>query len=352
MALSKNTVCEFHKDVGKAYARIVRFMRNRVSKLQESHHFVIDGTLKSDESTVNSLSDYSRKARTGGTKDVSVLYAYDVEMQEPVCSKIYPDNMLDIVAFRDFIDTNAIGKGLIIADNGFSVKVANRAFADNPDLHYLLPLKRDAALIDRYGMYGFEASLDGDPQTVCKKARIKNEKKWLYSFRDASKAAAEEYAYFQKNKDRHDAEDQELRRKEFGTIVFESDYDCPCEIVYKAYEERRLIETVFRYYKDVNEFDETQVHSDYSVISSEFICFLPTIMSSRIVKRFDSASTLEGLSYGKSMKVLERAKKVRIDGEWRLVRLTWKDTDILTDLGLVPKVITVKNPRGRPRKRP
>ena len=352
VALSKNTVCEFHKDVGKTYSKIVRFMRNRVSRLQESHHLVIDGTLKSDESTVNSLSNYSRKARTKGTKDISVLYAYDVETQEPVCSKIYPGNMLDIVAFRDFIDTNAISRGLIIADKGFSVKAANKAFADNPGLHYLLPLKRDAALIDHYGMYEFEMSLDNNPQIVCKKVKINNEKKWLYSFRDASKAANEEYAYLQKNKDRYDAKDHEQRRKEFGTIVFESDYDCSCELIYKAYEERWLIEMVFRYYKDVNEFDETRMHSDYSVISSEFICFLSTIMSSRIVKRFDSASTLEDLSYGKSMKVLERAKKVRIDGEWKLIRLTVKDMDILTDLGLIPKIITVKNPRGRPRKRP
>ena len=177
-----------------------------------------------------------------------------------------------------------------------------------------------------------------DPQVVCKKARIGNERKWLYSFRDASKAASEEYAYLQKNRDGYDAKDHGLRRKEFGTIVFESDYDCPCEIVYKAYEERWPIETVFRYYKDVNEFDGTRMHSDYSVISSEFICFLSAVMSSRIVKRFDSAPALEDLSYSKSMKVLERAKKVRIDGEWRLVRLTGKDMDVLTDLGLVPNL--------------
>ncbi|MBQ7702314.1 MAG: hypothetical protein IJT54_07940 [Candidatus Methanomethylophilaceae archaeon] len=75
-------------------------------------------------------------------------------------------------------------------------------------------------------------------------------------------------------------------------------------------------------------------------------------MSSRIVRKFDSASTLEDLSYSKSMKVLERAKKVRIDDGWKLIRLTVKDTEILTDLGLLPKIITVKNPRGRPRKRP
>ena len=78
VVLSKNTVCEFHKDVGKAYSKIVKYMRNRVSKLQGSHHLVIDGTLKSDESSVNSLSNYSRKARTKGTNDISVLYAYDV----------------------------------------------------------------------------------------------------------------------------------------------------------------------------------------------------------------------------------------------------------------------------------
>ena len=53
----------------------------------------------------------------------------------------------------------------------------------------------------------------------------------------------------------------------------------------------------------------------------EFICFLSTIITSRILKKFDSAGTLDGISYGKSMKVLERVKKVHIDNEWKLIRL-------------------------------
>ena len=44
------------------------------------------------------------------------------------------------------------------------------------------------------------------------------------------------------------------------------------------------------------------------------------------------------------MAVLERAKKVRIDGKWNLVRLTGKDSEIPIDLGLIPDVKTVKNP--------
>lgn len=83
----------------------------------------------------------------------------------------------------------------------------------------------------------------------------------------------------------------------------------------------------------------------------EFVCFLSTIITSRILKRFDSAGTFDGISYGKSMKVLERAKKVHIDNERKLIRLSVKDSDILTELGLIPKIITVKNPRGRPSKK-
>ena len=62
-ALSKNTVCTFVKDLGKAYDRIRSFMKLRASQVGIDHHLLIDGTLKSDEATVNSLSDFSRKAK-------------------------------------------------------------------------------------------------------------------------------------------------------------------------------------------------------------------------------------------------------------------------------------------------
>ena len=62
------------------------------------------------------------------------------------------------------------------------------------------------------------------------------------------------------------------------------------------------------------------MHSDYSVIPSEFVCFLSMIMSGRTVKRFDPAPIPDEISYSKGMKLLECAKKVRMDDEWRLIR--------------------------------
>ena len=87
IALSRNTVSSFLNDLGKTCSRIVLFMRNRTAAVSMDHHLLVDGTLKSDESSVNSLSEFSRKARTKGTRDISVLYAFDLEEMEPVLFK-------------------------------------------------------------------------------------------------------------------------------------------------------------------------------------------------------------------------------------------------------------------------
>ena len=113
VALSRNTVCEFLNNVGKACSRIVKFMRLRTEAVNMSHHLLVDGTLKTDTSKVNSLSDFSRKARLKGTRDISVLYAFDLEEREPVCSKCYPGNMLDATAYESFISENHITNGII-----------------------------------------------------------------------------------------------------------------------------------------------------------------------------------------------------------------------------------------------
>lgn len=115
-ALSKNTISAFWKNLGKAYSRICQYMQLRTAAVEKGHHLVIDGTLKSNDSKVNSLSDFSRKSRLKGAREISVLYAYDIERGEPVCSKCFPGNMLDSTAYEAFIADNGIRKGIIVGD--------------------------------------------------------------------------------------------------------------------------------------------------------------------------------------------------------------------------------------------
>ena len=353
VALSKNTVSTFLNNLGKTMSRIVQFMRNRTAAVAMDHHLLIDGTLKSDESTVNSLSDFSRKARTKGTRDISVLYAFDLEEMEPICSKGFPGNMLDATSYSAFLSENKITKGIIVGDKGFPESAAHEYFEQNPELHYLNPVKRNAKLIERHNMLDFTAILPGYDWITYRKEKCVGTNKWLYSFRDSHKAAKEESDWLRRAKKNKTYNLETLRKKQksFGTIVLECDLDIPPEIAYKAYDRRWEIELVMRYYKSACEFDETRVQDDYSVIGSEFIDFLSTLLTFKLIKAFDNVELLDDHTYKKLMSVLTRAKKVRVENEtWQLVRMNPSQVEILQKLDLVPKPDEPpKKKRGRPK---
>lgn len=353
VALSKNTVSTFLNNLGKTMSRIVHFMQNRTSNVAMDHHLLIDGTLKSDESKVNSLSDFSRKARAKGTRDISVLFAFDLEEMEPVCSKGFPGNMLDATSYRQFISENRITKGIIVADKGFPESAAHEHFEKNPDLHYMNPIRRNSKMIERHNMLTFTDLLPGYDGITYRKEKCSGISKWLFSFRDSRKAAKEEADWLsraRKNKT-YDADELAKKQKSFGTIVLECDLDLPPEIAFKAYSKRWEIELVMRYYKSSCQFDETRVQDDYSVIGSEFIDFLSTLLTFRLINAFDKAELLENNTYKKLMSVLTRAKKARADGrQWQMVRMNPSHLKILQELELIPKPEEPpKRKRGRPK---
>lgn len=353
VSLSKNTVSTFLNNLGKALSKIVQFMQNRTAAVSMDHHLLVDGTLKSDESRINSLSDFSRKARTKGTRDISVLYAFDLEEMEPVCSKCFPGNMLDATSYREFISENSITKGIIVGDKGFPESAAHDHFEAHPDLHYLNPVKRNSKLISRHNMLDFTGILPGYEGITFRKEKCTGTNKWLYSYRDSYKASKEERDWLRRAKKNGTYSLATLREKQktFGTIVLECDLDLPAETAYKAYDKRWEIEVVMRYYKSACEFDETRVQDDYSVIGSEFCDFLSTLLTFRLIKAFDQAELLEDRTYKKIMSVLVRAKKARVSGnDWQLIRLNPSHEEILQALGLIPKPeLLPKKKAGRPK---
>ena len=353
LPLSRNTVSTFLQDLGKSYSLIVSFMRNRVNSLTSEHHIAIDGTLKEDNSSVNSLSHYSRKARVKGTMDITVVFAYDIDLREPVCSKVFAGNVLDSVSYQRFLSENGLKQGIVMADKGFPKKAAQEAFDSSPDLHWLNPIKRSDKRIVSYDMYSFTGMLDDRNRDVLfKKANLGD--CYLYAFYDRKRAAKEEADYFKRRKGKpFDVELLNKNDERFGTIVFESDVDTDPATIYKMYDERWLIEECFRYYKNVTDFDDTKVHSDYAVYGSEFVNFISSVMTSRIIRKFEDAGLFAEMSYKDIMSRLASAKKVETlgNGEWEFVRTTKSTEKILERLGIVEKPEEPpKRKRGRPKK--
>ena len=202
-------------------------------------------------------------------------------------------------------------------------------------------------------MLDFTGILPGYEGITYRKEKCTGTDKWLYSYRDSSKAAMEESDWLRRAKKNKTYSLEVLREKQktFGTIVLECDLDLPPETAYKAYDKRWEIELVMRYYKSACEFDETRVQDDYSVIGSEFCDFLSTLLTFRLINAFDKADLLEEYTYKKIMSVLSRAKKARAgDEEWQLVRMNPSHLKILQSIELIPKPVEPpKRKRGRPK---
>ncbi len=373
--LSSNTITSLLTRVGQDLNKRREFFVRRMKAVCEQHHIAIDGSLIQDTSRVNDLSAYSRKARIKGCKDVSLLYAYDIELGEPICAQVYPGNCIDACAYRNFIATNHIEKGIIVADKGFPVSQIESELIAKPQLHYLTPLRRNDARIVKHDMLRFETVVPGiDKHVLCKKISLKSGR-FLYAFKDVGRSAAEEKDYLKRAKAKDDFDSGEYfsKKDSFGTIVFESDLDLPERVVYGCYADRWMLELVFRQYKNIEGLDSTNVQGDFAVIGSEFVNFISTLATCRMVRIAEKKGLLEDQSFGDLMHDLGTAWRETDapnppssdDGYW--VHTTKREFEVLEALGLSmppakpepkrvgrprirPEFVGPKRPRGRPRK--
>ena len=308
-ALSPNSIGNLLQRIGMDGSRRKLFYQRRMAATAADHHIAIDGTLKQDNSKVNDLSAYSRKARVRDCGEVSVLYAYDIERMEPICAEVFPGNSIDASSYPTFIRDNDIRKGIIVADKGFPPSKIKAELSERPELHFLTPIKRNDVRIKDNDMLSFEGVLTGiEGHVVYKKEQIKGGC-YLYAFKDAKKAAAEEASYLANAEKKGTfSQGSYAKKKEiFGVIVLESDQDLEPKAAYLCYEDRWLLELVFNRYKSDECLDHTDVQGDFSVIGGEFINFISTVATCRIIRKAQDAGLLDKMSFDELMDDLASA---------------------------------------------
>ncbi len=377
IGMSANTISGFLQRLGQDGKKRRLFYQKRTARVAADHHVAIDGMLKQDTSTVNDLSAFSYKARIKGCRDVSVIYAYDIEAMEPICAEVFPGNSIDAVSYRSFILDNDIKSGIIIADKGFPPVRIIQELGDRPDLHFLTPIKRNDSRIGNNAMLSFEGVLEGiGDHVLYKKCCIKGGR-YLYSYKSARKAAIEEADYLarrEKNKD-FVVSKYENKCSVFGVIVFESDLDIDPKTAYLCYDERWTLELVFRQYKNDQCLDRTNVQGDFTLIGSEFINFIATVTTCRMIAKARDAGLLSKMSYKDLMDDLSSAWRMvdspepprSNDGCWvHTITCVFEELEALGLSIPVPRPEPKKRgrpkkeqaeqkpkrPRGRPRKNP
>ncbi|MDY5491294.1 MAG: transposase [Prevotella sp.] len=336
--LSEDAVSAFLQEIGQAYSMICEFMRNRVEAFA-GKNIVIDGMLKDYNSQDGYMSEFSRKARTKGSKDLSLLYAFNPETKEPIAAKPYPGNMLDQTSINNFVTENKIVDGMMIFDKGFYNEGLFEKIDKMEGLSYLIPLKQNSAFIRNYGMDSPTEHLKGytDATILYKKVRMSNGK-YLYAFRDPKMAYEQEVAYVQQaqKKEAFDSEKYIEKKSLFGLIVFKSKKNLDPLTVYLAYSQRWQIETLFNLYKNIIDRDTVNVHSDYRVYATELINFLSVIITTRVKNEIVKKELNKKYSYKQIFRMLSKYKKARIDKD-----APWEDVTKLKYIEELTKTLDV-----------
>jgi hypothetical protein len=373
--LSENTISKLYQKLGQDGEKRYEFYQKRIAKVAENHHIAIDGTLKTNSSIVNDLSAYSYKAKVKGSKDISILYAYDIELMEPVCAEVFPGNSIDATSYSSFIKDNNLSKGIIIADKGFPPSKIESELHNRPNLHFLTPIKRNDVRIQNNRMLEFQGVIARENGNILYKKQAIKGGRYLYAYKDPLKAGKEDIDYLSRLNKTTDfsLEKYDKKNSSFGVIVFESDLDLSPEVAYQCYNDRWLLELVFRQYKHDECLDKTGVQGDFSIIGKEFINFISTIATCRIIHTISKTGLFEKMTYGEIMDDLMSAwrrvdapiQAATDDGYW--VHTLNNVFEELETLGLSKavkkpepqkrgrkpnpdKIIKQKRPRGRPRK--
>ena len=331
-ALSSNSISHLYQVLGMDGKKREMFFEKQMEHVSAEHHLAIDGTLKQDTSKVNDLASFSRKARIKDCTDISVLYAYDIEQMEPISCAVYPGNCVDAVAYRSFLHTSHITKGLLITDKAFTPNNIRKELDEYPDLHYLTPVKRNDARVTLYSMLSFDGVFKNMDRSIQFKVTQAKNHLYLYSFRDAARAALEEKNYFA-NAGQYNHEDYSEKKNRFGLIVFESDIEMDPEIAYSSYANRWKLEMVFRAYKQDDCLDKTGVQGDFSVYGLEFVNFICTLLTCRIMNKASDAGLLNEMSFANLLDDLNSA--------WRRTDCSIHEKPMLQDgywIHTIPKV--------------
>lgn len=336
IGLSSSNISRFLEKLGYNYRYIKQFIQNRIDTVSPGSTIVIDGMLKNCSSKSSDFTKWSWKARTKGVQNISVLYAFDLNKKEPIASKVFQGNTLDTMAFNRFIDEFSLNNCLIMGDKGILSKESlDKLNTEKKNVKNLFPIKRNDKRIKALELSKYEMTFNSDEDIIlCKKAKL-NQTEFLYSFKSTNDYNQERRTYLDKVNREQNFNNELLQEKEklFGTITFISNEDLSLKQIYDLYKTRWEIEEFFNFYKNIAELDFVRVQQNTSVIATEFINLISSIITSRMKKEFEEKGLTERFSFNQIMERLSSANKY-LDGTTKKWHYTSekKYTDNIIDI--------------------
>jgi hypothetical protein len=299
-------------------------------------------------------------------KQVRLMYLFSSQMKQPVYYRLINGNIPDVksmaLSIKEIdIENNNI---VFIADKGFS-SAANIAMMEEEKLSYIMPLKRDSALIDYSPLCC--ANFKKDLQYFIFENRII----WYYSYQsgeyklitflDEFLRVNEEKDYLnniQNNSNGYSKDGKNKKMHIFGTMTIvynvgnkldveqdnkkkgrkdkqKNEQVKPFEqLVYEGYKQRNDIEIMFDSYKNYLDADVSYMQQRYVMEGWLFANFIAMIAYYKLFVRLRQANLLKKHSPKDIIELAKALCMAKIRGVWNLKEISQKDKKLFEKIGI------------------
>jgi len=312
---------------------------------------------------------------------VNLLYMFSVlgHRKLPVYYKQYAGDVPDVSAFSDIVADAGLGKRdvTVVADKGFESGL-NEALLDDASLGYVIAVRRGCA-----GVPGIPSSPDKYEKAFrfrgraiyCNEYRAGKDRLFLYY--DMSLANDEAVDFISRREKanntmekKREAEERRRRKnrarlsqEEFerlvpvdvaealqahrdnGTFILKTNKgELNCVQAYCLYKTRQDIEQAFKSYDDTLDGAASYMRDQYSFEAWLFINHLALQMLYAVIGALAEKELTDKYSFEDVMAFLRHVRANRIDGEWRLTKITKHTAKLCKDLGIEleePEKLTV-----------
>lgn len=341
---SKSFLSESYTSVGLSSSMITKKMREIGRNRQQILNFFKEFKVENDNILFDGTDLFSNskkmrfpiKSKTKkGTFDniINLMFVFSMKLKQPVYYRIMSGNIKDVSSFKLCLDESGISDAIVIADKGFYSE-SNIEKLDKEQLNYIIPLRRNSALIDyspiksgnfkefdgyftyqKKIIWYYQKKQNGKRIIVYKNEELKNEE--INDYLSRCETLPEKY----------DTKTFYEKQYLFGTIAFISNLDTnqTPESIYISYKSRNQIEVMIDVFKNIFEADKSYMQDDDAIEGWMFINFLIMLWYYKIIHQLKEQNLNNKYSPKDITTFLIDIKKVKINGKWHDENITKKN---------------------------
>lgn len=268
---------------------------------------------------------------------INLMYIYSSQTNQPLFYRLLNGNTREVSGFKNCLIESGIRDAIIVADKGFYSK-ANIELLDQHGLKYIIPLKRNDAMIDYSRFDETQNDYFKYEGRIIWMTQYEQNGTIISMYKDDKLGTQERKDYLQRIDsylDGYTREKFNAKLPQFGTFAIVTNLlDEPMQDIYTKYKSRNAIEVMFDGIKSVLKADVSFMQKEESLNGWMFINHIALQWYYKIYALLAENKMLHKYSVKHFITELKEHRKVLINNEW-IEEIMLKDTKkLLSKLNL------------------